>query len=74
MTARPVVRRSGCAPTSLATTSDGLTFTTGSGEHYTATFGSPKVPVVGDPTGAMVSLKRVSDTVIEKPIMPTARR
>jgi len=40
----------------LAMTGKAVTMTLGTGEHYTATIGGPKVPFVGDKAGAMVAV------------------
>ena len=45
---------------------DIYTMKAGSGESYTARFGGPKVAIVGDKTGAMVAIRRVSDTELEQ--------
>lgn len=45
---------------------DSVKYKSMTGESYTAQFGGPAVPVVGDRAGQTVSVRRISDTVIEE--------
>ena len=47
-------------------TGKALTFSQPSGETYTATFGGPAVPIVGDPARTMAKVRRVDARTIEE--------
>lgn len=49
----------------ISTTGDTVTMTLGTGEHYTAKLGGPKVPFVGDKAGAMVALTKAGAGFVE---------
>jgi len=45
---------------------DALTLQQPTGEHYTAKFGGPAVPIVGDPVGTMAKVRRINARTIEE--------
>lgn len=45
---------------------DSVTMTQPTGEHYTATFGGPFVPLVGDPGNTMIAVKKLGERGIEE--------
>ena len=45
-------------------TADGMSFSTPTGQSYTAKFDGKEVPIAGDPSGTTVSLKKVSASAI----------
>lgn len=49
----------------IKTSGRAVTLTLGTGEHYTAVLGGPKVPFVGDRAGAMVALTKAGAGFVE---------
>lgn len=49
----------------MSMTDDVVTMTLGTGEHYTAKLGGPKVAFVGDKAGAMVALTKAGEGFVE---------